>query len=640
MLASSKESFNVGDWCVEPLMNRISLGPDSISLRPQLMELLVYLAERNGQVANLEGIHDDLWSGKVVSTGTIYNCVAELRHAFARYDAQTTYIETIPKKGYRLAASVSGADTQIRDPAPSTPSAAAANERWYSSGRNLSAAAGLILIAAVLVWYWWAPTARQRTLVIEDTPSIAVLPFVDLGPGKDQEYFADGLSEDLLNKLARIKDLRVIGRTSSFYFKDKNEALQDIGKTLDVGHILEGSVRRAGDELRITAQLVDVSNGYQVWSDNFDRPLEDIFQIQDEIAEAVSMALSITLSVGDIGGLIGGTTNPDAYNEYLLAQSLYREFTPGSISAAVEKFKLAIEIDPNYALAWERLADIYVSSLYLSGLELHGDWRKLSDEALNRAISLAPTSQAVIATTAYRHIHLNEWQEAARVLERGENPEISTNDTLVRTNAHLLGSVGRGREAIPLMERARRLDPLSAIVSIYLVPEYVEAGRFEEADADLERIWNLGEYQSLFGQIGLGLAFSSRNLELMEEWVGRFLEFNNNHGGEVHLLMFDMIDDREGALSWLRNNYSEDEEVVPRYAISMWAAFHGDAELALKTLPDYANPQMLWYDNYSEIRRLEGFKDIVLELGLVDYWREFGWSEHCRPVGEDDFECG
>lgn len=216
--------------------------------------------------------------------------------------------------------------------------------------------------------------------------------------------------------------LRVTGRTSSFYFKDKNKAQQDIGKILDVGYVLEGSVRRVGDKFRITAQLVDVSNGYQVWSDNFDRPLENIFKIQDEITEAVSIALSITLSVGDIGGLIGGTINPDAYKEYLLAQSLYREFTPDSVAAALEKFKLAIEIDPNYALAWERLADIYITSLYLPGLELHGDWRKLSAKALNRAMSLAPTSQAVIATTAYRHIHLYEWQETARVLERGENP--------------------------------------------------------------------------------------------------------------------------------------------------------------------------------------------------------------------------
>ena len=131
-------------------------------------------------------------------------------------------------------------------------------------------------------------------------------------------------------------------------------------------------MRRSGDELRITSQLVDVSNGFQLWSDNYDRPLDDIFEIQDDIAEAVAMALSITLGVGEIGGLVGGTANPDAYNEYLLAQSLYREFSVESILAAIEHFKLAIEIDPGYALAWERLADIFVSSLYIPSLELQG----------------------------------------------------------------------------------------------------------------------------------------------------------------------------------------------------------------------------------------------------------------------------
>ena len=161
-----------------------------------------------------------------------------------------------------------------------------------------------------------------------------------MSPSGDLEYFADGLSEDLLNKLARIKDLRVSGRTSSFYFKGKNEALEEIGKALDVGYVLEGSVRRAGDELRITSQLVEVSNGYQMWSDNYDRPLVDIFEIQNEIAEAVAMALSITLGVGEIGGLVGGTANPDAYNEYLLAQSLHREFTPASNAAALDHLGL------------------------------------------------------------------------------------------------------------------------------------------------------------------------------------------------------------------------------------------------------------------------------------------------------------
>jgi TolB-like protein len=499
---------------------------------------------------------------------------------------------------------------------------------------------GAIVIGVVIYWYQ-ATTApdRNRTLAIEDTQTLAVLPFVDMSPSGDLEYFADGLSEDLLNKLARIKDLRVSGRTSSFYFKGKNEALEEIGKALDVGYVLEGSVRRAGDELRITSQLVEVSNGYQVWSDNYDRPLVDIFEIQNEIAEAVAMALSITLGVGEIGGLVGGTANPDAYNEYLLAQSLHREFTPASNAAALDHFKLAIEIDPNYALAWERIADIYVTSLYPGGLELPGDWRELSDEALNHAISLAPTSQAIIATTAYRHIHLHEWQEAARVLEGGENPETSTNDTLVRTNAHLLSSVGRSREAIPLMERARRLDPLSGVVGIYLVSGYVEAGRFEEANADLERSWNLGEYRSLFPGIGLGLAFSSRNLGLMEKWVGRFLEVHNNYGREGNAMMFDLIDDREAALDWLRENYEAGDEVVPRYVISMWASYHGNAELALKALPDYVNPAFYWSESRAGIRRLEGFKEIVRNLGLVDYWREFGWSEHCRPVGEDDFEC-
>jgi TolB-like protein/DNA-binding winged helix-turn-helix (wHTH) protein len=635
-----QNAFRLEDWIIRPQRSIIERGNETVHLKPKAMAVLECLALTGGEVVSRDTLFDAVWPGAIVSDDALTQCIVELRKAFGDTAHDAKYIETIPKKGFRLLPAVApiGNET-VHDPAQGQPPASVGTEGWRPSKNALFVGAGVIFVTVALAWYWSNSPDRQRTLVIEDVKSIAVLPFVDLSPAKDQEYFADGLSEDLLNKLARIKDLRVSGRTSSFYFKDTEVSLEEIGQTLNVGHVLEGSVRRSGDALRITAQLVDLSNGYQVWSDNYDRALKGVFNIQDEITEAVAMALSITLGVGDIGSLVGGTTNPDAYNEYLLAQSLYREFTPGSISAALEKFKLAIEIDSNYALAWERIADIYVSSLYAPGLELPGDWRELSEEALNRAISLAPTSQAIIATTAYRHIHLNEWQEAARVLERGENPETSTNDTLVRTNAHLLGSVGRNREAIPLMERARRLDPLSGVVGIYLVPEYVEVGRYEEADAELERSWNLGKYRPLFGAIGLGLAFSSRNPRLMEKWVDRFLEVQNNYGREDFTVMFDLIDDREAALDWLRENHEAGEEVVPRYFISMWAAYHGDAELALKALPSYPNPAFYWYESKAGIRRLEGFKNIVRELGLVDYWREFGWSEHCRPVGEDDFEC-
>ena len=635
-----QNAFRLGEWIVRPQRSIIERGDETVHLKPKSMAVLECLALTAGEVVSRDTLFDTVWPGAVVSDDALTQCIVELRKAVGDTARDARFIETIPKKGFRLVPAVEPING---DPGngqmESQPPISAGGERWYLSGRAVSIAAGVVFVVIVVAWNWLASPDRQRTLIIEDTPSIAVLPFIDLGPDKDQEYFADGLSEDLLNKLARIKDLRVSGRTSSFYFKGKNEALEEIGSALDVGYVLEGSVRRSGDELRITSQLVDVSNGFQLWSDNYDRPLDDIFEIQDDIAEAVAMALSITLGVGEIGGLVGGTANPDAYNEYLLAQSLYREFSVESILAAIEHFKLAIEIDPGYALAWERLADIFVSSLYIPSLELQGDWRQLSEEALEHAMNLAPTSQAIIATMAYRHIHLNEWQEAARVLEGGESPEISTNDTLVRTNAHFLGSVGRSREAIPLMERARRLDPLSGTVSIYLVPEYVEVGRYEEADAELERSWNLGTYRSLFGAIGLGLAFSSRNPRLMEKWVDRFLEVQNNYGREDFAMMFDLIDDPEAALDWLKENYEAGEEVVPRYVISIWAAFHGDAELALKSLPNYANTAFYWSESRAGIRRLEGFKDIVRDLGLVDYWREFGWSEHCRPVGEYDFEC-
>jgi TolB-like protein/DNA-binding winged helix-turn-helix (wHTH) protein len=629
--------FRLDDWVIRPQRSIVEREDKTVHVKPKSMAVLVCLAEANGEVVSRDEIFSAVWPGSIVSDDTLTQCVVEIRKAFDDTARDARFIETIPKKGFRLVPKV----TSISTGSATIDTGPAANvdpKPWYSPRRGLAIAAAALVIIAITN-YWMGFGERQSTLIIEDSKSIAVLPFLDLGAERDQEYFADGLSEDLINKLAQIRNLRVSGRTSSFYFRDKDEELAQIGRTLDVGHIVEGSVRRVEDQLRVTAQLVDTSNGFQLWSENYDRPIEDIFSIQDEIAESVATALSIKLGVGEIGGLIGGTANPAAYNEYHLAQSLYREFTPDSILTALEHFRLAIEIDPDYALAWERVADIYVSSLYAPNLNLPGDWRELSGEALEHATDLAPDSQSVIATTAYRHMHLNEWQEAARVLMRGENPAFSSNEILVRINAHLLGAVGRSLEAIPLMERARRLDPLSGTVSLYLVPEYIETRRYADADADLERIWKLNEYRQLFGWIGLGLGVSSRDPDLLEKWVGRFLEVNDNYGGAVHTAMLALLDQPDAALDWLRKNMGRNDQSVPASAISIWAGYHGDAELALEMLPDYTTPQALWYDSIAGIRQLDGFKEIVLEFGLVDYWREFGWAEYCQPVSEDDFEC-
>ncbi|HNP62316.1 MAG TPA: hypothetical protein PKH39_00195 [Woeseiaceae bacterium] len=197
-----------------------------------------------------------------------------------------------------------------------------------------------------------APVAKAA-----ETNSIAVLPFVDMSPNKDQEYFTDGLTENLLHALAQIRELKVAGRTSSFAFKGKNTDLRDIGQQLNVGSILEGSVQKAGGKIRITTQLINTEDGYHLWSKTFDRDLEDIFSVQDEIAGAVANALKKSL-LGD-GSVAASTNNFEAYNAYLFGLSYYNKTTPEDWDKAIEQFQVALEIDPDMALAWAGLSLAY-----------------------------------------------------------------------------------------------------------------------------------------------------------------------------------------------------------------------------------------------------------------------------------------
>jgi TolB-like protein/Tfp pilus assembly protein PilF len=310
--------------------------------------------------------------------------------------------------------------------------------------------------------------------------SIVVLPFVNMSSDEEQEYFSDGISEELLNLLAAIPDLKVISRSSAFSYKGKDINLSQVAKELDVNHVLEGSVRRSGDQIRITAQLIDGRTDSHVWSETFDRPWKDIFAIQDEVAAAVVDRLKVTL-VDEADGV--EKTDPDAYALYLQAGSVQSRKTPEDSNRAVELYQQALAIDPGYASAWVGLSSAYESQITFGLLELE-QGIVLVQEALNNALNINPDLAAAhrglgFAAYAWR----NDLQAAARHYEKAI--ELSSDPT---DAAMMLFALGRIEESVPYYERIVVDNPLSPSAHFNVGVVHLFTGNPKQALAKLDTV--------------------------------------------------------------------------------------------------------------------------------------------------------
>ena len=332
--------------------------------------------------------------------------------------------------------------------------------------------------------------------------SIAVLAFTDLSPAGDQEYFSDGISEELLNVLAKIPGLRVAARTSSFQFKGQNQDVIDIGQQLNVAFVLEGSVRKAGLQIRITAQLVDASNGFHLWSETYDRELANIFAVQDEISAAIVGALKEHLGLEvEAAPRVIAAANTEAHDAYMRGRYLVVQRTRATIEGAVSEFERAIALDPNYALAHAELA----LATLLQGL--YGDLT--TAEAIARA---APHVERVIAldpTLAEAHAANGVLMWAQDNLDQtlahfAHAIQINPNYSIVYTwMAVLLNELGRYEESFSMVETALRLDPLSIPAISNYVFELSVRNRLDDADRELEKIASIypAKYASVRGDL-------------------------------------------------------------------------------------------------------------------------------------------
>jgi transcriptional activator of cad operon len=292
MPSTAKAVFRVGEWLVNPAAGEILRGPVSVRLEARAMLLLLYLAQHPGEVVSIEELLNQVWRGVIVSPDSVYQAVASLRRQLGDDPKQPSYIATVPRLGYRLVATVT--------PSPGADSAPSENSSIEPPKIRAKWVAILGLLLAIAMVATWAVLVRGRAgkgssassvHASENQKSMLVLPVLDLTDGMKEEEFADGMTEELIDRLSKIPDFRVPAATSSFFFKNQHVPLAEIAQRLSVVYVLDGSVRKSAGRFRVAARLVRAQNGYVIWSESYDRPLVDKILVQEDIAGEVAKAL-------------------------------------------------------------------------------------------------------------------------------------------------------------------------------------------------------------------------------------------------------------------------------------------------------------------------------------------------------------
>ncbi|HEX5047577.1 MAG TPA: winged helix-turn-helix domain-containing protein [Gammaproteobacteria bacterium] len=565
---------------------RSLVGADGapVQLTRRLYDMLLYMVERPGRLLDKQALLDAVWKGSVVEENTLSRTISTLRQILGEGAGGKGYIETVSGIGYRFVQPVSV--TAAR--------AAAAEPRRHE-------------------------------------PSVAVLPFEDLSRERDQGYFADGIAEEILARLAGVKGLRLIAKTSSFRFRDRNDSAQGIGRALGVDYLLAGSVRKEGERVRVTAQLVDAAADSQRWSESFDRTLEHIFAIQEEIARAVAQALRVTLGIDEPEAGVGTTADLEAYDLYLRGLALSaRGGAHGAIRGA-ELLREAVTRDPRFARAWLLFSGVARSRLIFAPEHA---MRAIQDveEAAARVMELAPQWWAAHLAQA-RMLHLRrDWLGAERALAAARELAPGLPWELNHELGVFCSQVNDRRAAVEHFRAAVRNDPLSLLISGTLQVQLIVAGHDEELRSEYRRSLDLAGDREMVEHLQLHHLFA-RGLPIGEQFR-RYLDLTQTKPAPVLEEVYLVRDEPTLALEKLRAAAAgaEYQNPVRQLVLSWWLAHFGDADAAFAAVwrgfvdMRYFNAGWLWYPVLAPVREHSRFPELLERIGLMGYWRAKGVS--------------
>lgn len=464
--------------------------------------------------------------------------------------------------------------------------------------------------------------------------SIAVLPFVNMSEDEDNEYFSDGISEELLNVLVRVEGLRVASRTSSFAFKGKDASIPLIAESLGVAHILEGSVRKAGDTVRVTAQLIDARTDKHLWSETYDRKLEDIFAIQDEISAHIVAALKIALGTEEQAVLSSAATptdNLDAYENYLRGRYLWQRRGAENIGKAIALFQKATEQDATFARAWSSLAGAHITMPTYSN-EPSDDHYPRALEYAEKALSIDPSiaeAHAVLGELARTERH---WSDA-EVHYRHAIANEPKNSTSYLWYAEHLQCTGRIGAALQTALIAYRLDPLHQGTNQVLGEIYESHGDFLNAEKYSRNAVDAGHLGGMIEVTGMRMLDDDFEAALS---LSAKTDIAFGQGGDLFVRRTKAYQDSAFRKSYFETLEADPENIVPIFFLRDYANL-GRVDDAFSIASDpgafIGNSRFtLWRHDMSRFRQDPRFTELVVAAGYVDYWNEYGWPPACEQT--------
>jgi TolB-like protein/DNA-binding winged helix-turn-helix (wHTH) protein/Tfp pilus assembly protein PilF len=647
-----KQGFRLDAWEVRPLTGEVTGADGVVHLEPKVMEVLAALAQRAGEVVEREELLRLIWGNRAaVADEPLTRCIAELRRVLRDSRRTPTFIQTIPKRGYRLLCPVTPLQTpQSRTtvapqplppaataPAPATATAAITRRPAAAHPVLLGSLVAMLALAGIAFWAVTRGTSGASEPIERNT--IAVLPFTDVG-GSSNDYFGEGLADEILGRLSAVEGLRVVARTSSFAARASSDDVRSIAQRLEVAHVLEGTVRRDGERVRIDVQLVDAQRGFGLWNARYDGALGDIFSLQDQIANTIVAKLRDTLPTRLEGVPIATstpTTSVEAYELLLRGRQYLNRRDEASLRRSIALFEQAIALDARYGQAYVELAKAYALLPSYSS-ELQDEMFDLALATLATGVaqdaSLDASMQGVLALVAYSRW---DWITAEVAFRRALEQAHNDSDLLV-WYSQFLSAVGRPAESAEYARRAKELDVLSPVVNHRLSV----ASMWIDADADAAR------YAAIAEELGMGptpdayivLKLRQRELAAVRPLlIGVQTMFARPTAWVDPLLDALAAPERRPQAVEALARAEAARDIPPKYLFGAWL-YVGEVERAvdagLRLVNDRAsfNVEFVFAREARALRQHPRFGELVRAIGLNRYWDQFGWPATCHKSAE------